>query len=1038
MMRYFIRYGWLLLMCQLLQAQSPDPLGYVDPFIGATRSNVFTRWGNEGGTYPGAVAPWGAMQLTPETKVSGGYDHKDSTICFFSCYHHMSGYPSGSAGRMKIMPLVGADGGAGMSRTEYGPGGGTNAGRPFRHADEKAMPGYYRVRLSDDGTIVETTASERAGVFRISFPVGVPRRIFIGGMRANTALQFNRSYVKEQVSKEGMILRFSEDTGAIVIRVSVSSVGGASAQKNIAHETDGLTFDEVRTRTQAAWRRQLSVIEVDDPDEAHKKIFYTALYHSMLLPWIISDVDGQYRGQDGAVHTTRGQYEYGGFSAWDTFRSLHPLLCLLFPDRQKDMVLSMMDVYRQTGYLPSDPMTGNHAAVVIADSWAKGIRGFDSAEAYAAMRKGVMDTPYRQKDMEVYRRLGYIPSTYPESVTRTVEYAYDDWVISEFDKRETRIGYNYEKLFDPASLFILPEGGERGNSGYKEGDKWVYSYFVPQDPFGLINQMGGDGEFTTRLDGALQRQDILFDNETVLHIPYLFGFAGRPDKTADWVYAIREGRYSATPGGLPGNDDLGAMSSWYVFSALGFYPDCPGMPDYEIGTPLFRKVILHLDSGDVIIRSPGLTARNRYVRRISFDGAIVGTEINHDDLKKAKEIVFEMDSVSGYMGRLWKTAPDFVFRDISVSPKKVASNELFRVRWTIEGHFSTGTKIVRLKVNGKRYAAKNTLVRVGTTVTDSMDCRLYALGKARLEIEGEDYPIDVKVVKEGDVRSEVSDVFTMPLIREGGEAKLSFAVRNIGGIARTIVTPVKVDDKIVRVDSSWLTPGASKKVFMTLPAFPMGWRELRVGDREEKFNVYGQSEKSLLLDLSADGKDRSGFGHDGKSMGKGPLFGKDYYIEVPGAPALDSMGETMTMMLWVYPTEKGENLVDIFAKGDNHVLQVGGNRSLTFFAGGWGRGDCTVDLPSDWWGHWHHIAGVCEGAVLKVYIDGELKGTSTVDGRANLSVTNRWTVGRNEEFPGQRVFNGYIDRARVFTEPLTGEEIRRLYQSSGAPPFPPR
>jgi len=153
---------------------------------------------------------------------------------------------------------------------------------------------------------------------------------------------------------------------------------------------------------------------------------------------------------------------------------------------------------------------------------------------------------------------------------------------------------------------------------------------------------------------------------------------------------------------------------------------------------------------------------------------------------------------------------------------------------------------------------------------------------------------------------------------------------------------------------------------------------------------------------------------------------------------LDSMGETLTMMTWVYPTEKGDGLVDIFTKGDNHVLQIGGNRTLTFFAGGWGRGDCTVDLPSDWWGHWHHIAGVCEGTVLKLYIDGELKGTSTVNGRVNLSVTNKWILGRNEEFPGQRVFNGYIDQAQVFTEPLTEEEIRSLYQSSGAPPFPPR
>ena len=1032
-MRLFIRYGWLLLICQMSRAQSFDPLTYVDPFVGTSRSDVYTRWGNEGGTYPGAVAPWGAIQLTPETRRTAGYDYKDNAICFFSCYHHMSGYPGGSAGRLKIMPVGGAD-------DEARAGTGVfwfNIGRPFRHEDETAMPGYYRVRLADDGTVVEATASERVGVFRLSFPEGATPRVFIGGAGPNTALQFNRPYVKEHVSDEGMVLRFSGDTGAIIIRVSVSSVGEPSAQKNITRETDGLTFEEVRERTQASWRKQLGVIEVEDPDEIHKKIFYTALYHSMLLPWIISDVDGQYRGQDGTVHTTKGQHEYGGFSAWDTFRSLHPLLCLLFPERQQDMVLSMLDVYRQTGYLPSDPMTGNHAVAVIADSWVKGIRGFDSAEAYAAMRKGVIDTPYREKDMAVYRRLGYIPSTYPESVTRTVEYAYDDWVISE-----GIMGYNYRQLFDPASLFILPRQANifnrnPGTSGYKEGDKWVYSYFVPQAPYDLVNFMGGDKEFASRLDSALQRQDILFDNETVLHIPYLFNFSNAPDKTSDWVCTIREGRYSATPGGLPGNDDLGSMSSWYVFSALGFYPVCPGKPSYEVGTPLFRKVTLHLASGNVILSAPGVSARNKYVTKISLDGAPVEI-IRHEDIIKSKKIVFEMDSIAGLRHPRLRTAPEFIFHNIAVSKKMLASNELFRVRWKIDGNSATGTKIVRLKVNGRRYASKNCLVPVGETIIDSMDCRLYELGKAHLEIEGEDWHMDVDVVREGTLRSEVKDVFVRALVREGKEGSLSFMVRNIGGVARTIVTPVKVDRRTVGVDSSRLSPGMSKKVFMTLPAFSAGWREMQVGDKKEKFKVYSQPAESILLDLSSDGKDRSGFGHDGKVVGKGPLFGKDRYIEVPNAPALDSMGETLTMMAWVYPTEKGDGLVDIFTKGDNHVLQVGGNRTLTFFAGGWGRGDCTVDLPSDWWGHWHHIAGVCEGGVLSLYIDGELKGTSIVDGRVNLSVSNKWTLGRNEEFPGQRVFNGYIDQAKIFTEPLSEEEIRSLYRSSGVPPFPPR
>jgi hypothetical protein len=412
--------------------------------------------------------------------------------------------------------------------------------------------------------------------------------------------------------------------------------------------------------------------------------------------------------------------------------------------------------------------------------------------------------------------------------------------------------------------------------------------------------------------------------------------------------------------------------------------------------------------------------------------------LKHEDIKQSKEILFNMSSGGITKFRKPNLKSDFSFRDISVSKNRLTSNELFSVRWTIRCDYATGTKIVWLRVNGQRYASKNCLVQGNSFAADSMDCRLYALGRMRLEIEGADWHMDVNVDKEGALTSEVKDVFAGALVREGKERMLSFTIRNIGGMTRTIVTPVKVDDKVVYVDSSRLAPGASKKVFITLPAFAAGWRTLAVGNKIERFKVYSQPEESILLDMSADGKDRSGFGHDGNVVGKGPLFGKDHYIEVPNAPALDSMGETLTMMAWVYPTERGDGLVDIFTKGDNHVLQVGGNRTLTFFAGGWGRGDCTVDLPSDWWGHWHHIAGVCEGTILKVYIDGALKGTSTVDGRVNLSVNNKWTLGRNEEFPGQRVFNGYIDGAKVFTEALTEDEINHLYRSSGAPPFPLR
>jgi putative alpha-1,2-mannosidase len=1012
----------------------------------------------------------------------------------------MSGYPNGSAGQVKVMPVVGrvAEG----RQAGAADGSQVTEGRSFRHADEKASPGYYKVGFYD-GTVVEATASERVGVFRICFPAGSSRQVFAGGMGKivrrspqllygafGVAVQFDRAFVEEQVVDDGLLLSFPAGVDTLIIRVSASSVSEASALKNIKVDIGGLSFDEVRERTRAAWKRQLGVIEVDDERDEKKKIFYTALYHAALLPWIISDVDGQYRGRDGLVHQTRGQHEYGGFSAWDTFRSLHPLLCLLFPQRQRDMVLSLLDIYRQTGYLPTDPMTGNHAVAVIADSWMKGIRGFDSIEALAAMRKGVIDTPYLQADRGVYRQLGYIPSTYPESVTRTVEYAYDDWVVAWFDRRMRhrytgeimdKGGRNYLQLFDPDELFLLPRDGGQfnkrpGNSGYKEGDKWVYSFFAPQAPRNLVNLMGGGKEFTNRLDGALKSQDILFDNETVFHIPYLFNYAGDPGKTQEWVSAIRDRRFAASPGGLPGNDDLGSMSSWYIFSALGFYPVCPGRADYDIGTPLFRKVTLHLAGGrDLVIKAPGVSAGNKYVRRVRIKGrGYDGLQLSHELLVKGGEIEFGMDSVA--VPAVFR-GPAFSFSDVTVSSTKVMSNELFRVRWRVTNHGSLGTRIVRLR--GVGY--KNCLAPAGATIVDSMDCRLYALGKHRLEIEGTDWQQEVEVVKEGAERSVITGLFVRPLVQAGKKADIFFNVRNIGGVTRTIVVPVSVNGGVVSEDTVLLEPGEEKRISDMLPVFPPGWQQLQAGDVMKRFRVYGRPEESVLLDLSLNGTvmnekvvngevvngkivngkivngevvngevvngevvngevvDRSGFDHHARVEGKGfPLFGKDCFVEIPNAAVLDSVGETLTMMAWVYPTEKGDDLVDIFTKGDNHVLQVSGNSRLSFFAGGWGRGDCTVDLPADWWGHWHHIAGVCEGSVLRVYIDGVEKGMSRVDGSVNLSVSNRWVLGRNEEFPGQRVFHGYIDGVKVFSEPLTSGEIMHLFQSSGAPPSPRR
>jgi len=1005
---------------------------YADPMIGTGKSDVVTRWGNEGGTYPGAVAPWGFVQMTPETKKEGGYDYDDGTIGWFSCLGHMSGYPGGSAGRGKIMPVasgvpvvasgvpVAAPGVSVAASAAPGP-------REFLHADEWASPGYYRVLFRDNGTLVETTASERVGWMRCTFPRGVVPRLWVAGLDRIAALHFSRAVVGEQKMEEGRVLTFASmpnQPTVVEIAIGVSLVSVANAEQN--YRAGGLRFDEVLQQTREKWLRALSVVDISGEGRGEDKtIFYTALYHSLLLPWIVSDVDGRYRGSDGLVHKTARGAEYGGFSPWDSFRSQQPLLTLLFSEQERDILRSMLDVYRQTGALPAEPMTGNHSIPILTDAWLKGVRASDAAETYAALCKGVTTAPYRPADREAYDRFGYLPLGYPESVTRTVEYAYDDWVLGEFAGRVMhheaeadsllQRSHRYRNLFDPGALFLLPREGSKfltrsGTSGYKEGDAWVYTYFAPQWPEELIRLLGGDREFVRRLDGALTKGDIIFDNETVFHVPYLFALAGAPAKTREWVSAFRDGRFLAGPGGLPGNDDLGAFSSWYVFSAMGFFPVCPGRPEYVVGTPLFEQMRVNLAGGRRLV------IRGEDIAEVRMNGKIVKGSVLADSLVRAGgELVLGKPDGAGKPDR-------FVFSDAGVSKARVEPHELFRVHFTVSNPGDLATAVVVLDVDGKEYARKNSLAPAGGVAVDSMDCRLYPVGKHVLTVGGASLAVEVDGA--GVEQAEISELDLKRLLWTGQSQTLGYSVRNIGGVPREYPIPV-IDGRLIRTDTLLLRPGEKRRVLVDWVPSEAGVRTVQVGTERAVFKVYGEAIGSLLLSLSLRDSlliDRSGLGNWASRVG---LSG-DSYVEVENSPSLDEMGETLTMAAWVYPEEKGEAIVDILTKGDHHVLQVKDNQRLSFFAGGWGRGDCTADLPADWFGHWHHIAGVCTGDGLKLYIDGNLKASTKLDQRVDLSGTNKWVLGRNEEFPGQRIFKGLLNKVQVWAEPLGDKDIRAL------------
>jgi putative alpha-1,2-mannosidase len=1077
---YFLRILTAIILLLNLNsngfAQKSDNTGYVNPFIGTAKSNVITKWGSEGGTYPGAVAPSGAIQLSPETRVKGaaGYDYSDTSIYYFTCFNHHSGFPGGSAGRFYVMPVSKPD------NFEAG-----RYSRHFSHKNEVAYPGYYKVSFDDDHIVSEATATTRAGMFRFTFPARVTARIFIGDAgelvlrtkkmlqfsHGNTVVDFDHDFTKLEHISGGWIITFADEK-IVALKISASSVNFEGAQSNINKEISYLDFDQICQQTREKWSKALAAIDIADPNKKNKTVFYTAFYHSMLIPWVIDDADGRYTGADGKVHQKSGENEYGGFSPWDSFRSLNPLLTLLFPHKENDVILSMLDIYKQTGHLPTESMTGNHAVPIIVDSYLKGVNKFDKQLAYKAMKSNILVPPFVQPDMALYLKNGYVPFTSPESVTRTVEYAYDDWALAQYakqvvgDNNDYQLllskSYSYRNLLYADQLFLLPRNKDvfnlqPGMLGYKEGDQWVYTYFVPHNTRDLINLLGGDDRFTERLDSALTNNVILFDNETVFHLPYLFNQAGKPELTQKWCRQIMSDRFSDTPGGLPGNDDLGATSSWYVFSALGIYPVCPGRPLYAIGSPLFQSAQLHLPNGKVFtINSTNVNIENPFVQSVSVNGKqwhqLV---IPHSIIMSGGKMTFKMgtevmpwqkNSTSLELSET-KHIPLFKISGFSVSKSTVSPDELFFARFTISNTGSMGTKAVRLIVNGKPYGQVNCFAANGQTIADSIPCRLYPIGVSELKIDNS-APVMVKVAgpeTSGGNLYKVTNFSARPILRLHEAQQIAYTIQNIGGWKKAFSIPVLINDSVAFNDTLMLEPGEKKSLAHSLITLKPGFEQIRIGSNELTYKVYQDSSESVLLDMplledNKDGiiHDSSGFKNDGrivfvadhtKATGNKLLFGENSFVELPSSASLDRLGETITMMLWVYPTGVKKGLTDIFSKGDTNVIQVSGGENLTFFAGGWGRGDCTVDLPKDWLQHWHHLAGVCSGKTLYLYIDGVLKGTTVMDQSANLSVNNRWVLGRNEEFPGERQFNGYISHAKIFRAPLSQNEILKIFNS---------
>ncbi len=701
-------------------AQSPSvyPYDSVDPFIGT---------GGEGHTFPGAVAPFGMVQLSPDTntgcqirtcyKWAAGYRHEDTTIDGFS-HTHFSGAGHSDLGDVLVMPLA-------------GPGTATRPAQwrtAFGHASEVARPGYYAVTLAG-GVRVELTAGTRVGVHRYTFPAGQPAHLAIDlatsmynypgkvlwssvrllpdgtvtgmretrgwaparklwfAMRASAPLTGHGFVNREtdiaykgfqgpsrgrddaaQAAGRDLLARL--DFGALArpleLRVAISSVDEAGALANLAAEPGG--FDQVRAGTRRAWEAALGRVAVDAAPDT-RRTFYTALYHSLLAPSVAGDADGRYRGPDNEVHRADGFTFRSTFSLWDTFRAEHPLLTLIQPERTtSDVVRSLVASQANSpfGILPvwqfqgqeTWTMIGYHAVPVIADAYLKGIRGFDANKALDAMVASARYRPYA--GLAEYIDRGYVPiDREPEAASKTVEYAYDDWTIARMaaalGRRDLaaeftrRAGY-WRNSFDAKTGFLrarLADGSFRVpfdptainyGSDYTEGNAWQYSWFVPQDEAGLFRLLGGDAAAVAKLDAMFDYDNSKLDyshaediagligqyihgNEPSHHVAYLYGYAGQPWRTQERLAQIVASQYRPTPDGLAGNDDLGQMSAWYLFTAMGFYPVAPGSNQYVLGRPFVDRATVTLPSGKrFTMTADGLTPANRYVVAVQLNG----------------------------------------------------------------------------------------------------------------------------------------------------------------------------------------------------------------------------------------------------------------------------------------------------------------------------------------------------------------------------------------------------------------------------------
>ena len=751
-----------------------DPVDYVNPLVG-TLSKVSLSTGN---TYPAIALPWGMNFWMPQTGKMGdgwAYVYTADKLRGFKQTHQPSPWIN-DYGQFAIMPITGKPVFNEDERASW-----------FSHKAEVAKPYYYRVYLADHDVVTELTPTERAVMFRFTFPETDQSYVVVdaldrgssvkiipsenkiigyttrnsGGVPDNFknyfVIKFDKPFTYQAAVTDGQIKQGTTEAtvnhaGAIIgfktkrgeqvhARIASSFISPEQAELNL-QELGNLSFEQIKAQGRQTWNKTLSRIEVEDKNVDHLRTFYSCLYRSVLFPrsFYEKDANGKivhYSPYNGKVLPG---YMFTDTGFWDTFRCLFPMLNLMYPSMNVKMQEGLANAYLESGFLPewASPghrgcMVGNNSASVVADAYLKGLRGYDAETLWKAVTHGANAVHPKVSSTgrlgwEYYNKLGYVPYDVKinENVARTLEYAYDDWCIYQFGKslgksekelaQYKKNAMNYKNVFDKETnlmrgrnqdgKFQTPFSPLKWGDAFTEGNSWHYSWSVFHDPQGLINLMGGKQTFIQMLDSVFNVPPLFDDsyyggviheiremqimnmgnyahgNQPIQHMIYMYNYAGQPWKAQYWIREVMDKLYTAQADGYCGDEDNGQTSAWYVFSAMGFYPVCPGANQYVIGTPYFDKMTLHLENGKTMtIKAQNCSQENKYIQSLSINGTpSTKNFFTHDQLMQGGNIHYVMGSTPNKQRGISDSDAPYSFTKELTGAKSVKSKKSRRRR----------------------------------------------------------------------------------------------------------------------------------------------------------------------------------------------------------------------------------------------------------------------------------------------------------------------------------------------------------------------